>query len=131
MAFIPTEGKWIKIIESYTDFSTAGATSEIEIFTLPIKGVIHACQIYAPTLFSGGTITSYTISVGIAGNAVKYGIAASVFTGATLPAINVLTGAESMTATTSIKATATATVGLLNAAIAGAVEIYLYISIMN
>lgn len=127
-AYDPTVPRWIKITKTYTDFSTAGLTNEISIYTLPAKGIIHACQIFPSTVFSGGTIASYTISVGISGNATKYGVAANVFTGATLSTINALIGIESMSGTTSIKATAISTVGLLNAASAGSVDIYLLIS---
>jgi hypothetical protein len=129
MAYLATQ-QWIKITKTFSDFATAGASNEISIYTLPIKGIIHACQIFATTVFSGGVIATYTVSVGISGNAVKYGIATNVFTGAGLSAINVLSGIESMSGTTSIKATATSTVGLLNAATQGSIDIYLLVSIL-
>lgn len=125
---VSTSPKWIKITKVYSDFSTAGLTNDIEIYSLPAKGVIHAVQIYAPTLFSGGTIATYTLSVGINGNLVKYNAAANVFTGATLPAVTATTGVESMGSVTSIRAAAISTVGLLSAATAGAVSFYLLVS---
>jgi len=127
MAYLATP-QWVKITKTFADFSTAGATNEITIYTLGAKQAIDQCLIYPTTVFSGGTIASYTISVGISGTAAKYGIAANVFTGASLSAINILAGVESMSGTTSIKATAISTVGLLNATTQGSVDIYLRIA---
>lgn len=123
-----TVPRWIKITKNFTDFSTAGLTNDIEIYSLPAKGVIHAVQVYAPILFSGGTIATYTLSVGVAGNLIKYQAAANVFTGAGLPAVTATTGTESMSGVTSIRGAAVSTVGLLNTATAGSVEFYLLVS---
>lgn len=128
MAYLPQSARWIKITKAYTDFSLAGLTREIEVYVLPAKGIIHSVEVFPTTVFSGGTIAGYTVSVGISGNAVKYAIATNVFTGATLSAINVLPGIESMSGTTSIKATATSTVGNLDAATQGSVDIYILTS---
>ena len=128
MAYLPNMAQWIKVTKVYTDFATAGVTNDIEIYSLPAKSLIHSCQVVVNTAFSGGTISAYTISVGIGGNLVKYSAATNVFTGFTLTQPSVLAGIESLSGATSIRAAAISTIGLLNAASAGSVSVYLLIS---
>lgn len=123
-----TVARWVKITKTYADFAAAGLTNDIEIYSLPAKGVIHAVQINPTTTFSGGLISAYTLSVGIATNLVKYQAAAVVFTGATLPAVTATTGVESMLSATSIRGAAISITGLLNAATQGVVNFYLLVS---
>lgn len=119
---------WTKITKTFSNFSTAATTNTIELFVLPAKGVIHAIQINPSTTFSGGLIATYSISVGITGTLLKYAPAVTVFTGAVLPAISVIAGVESLTATTSIKVTAVSTVANLSAATQGSVDIWVLTS---
>lgn len=128
MAYTPNTAQWKKVTKVYTDFSTAGVTNNIEIYLLPVKGVIHAVLVSPTVAFAGGLIATYTISVGIAGTLAKYAPATNAFTGFTLPVISVITGIESLSGTTSIKASAISTVGNLSAATAGSVDFYLLIS---
>jgi hypothetical protein len=123
--------QWIKITKSYTDFSTASLTNTIDLVTLPNKSVIHNCIIKHSTRFLGGIIATYTISVGITGTLAKYAIAYDVnqVTGATVSGINSLIGYEFTGIT--LKATAISTVGLLNAATQGSVDIYVLVSILS
>jgi hypothetical protein len=130
LAYDTTVARWIKITKSYSDFATAGATNNIEIYSLPSKGVVHMVQINPSVPFSGGTIATYTISVGTSGVLAKYATATNVFTGSTLPAISVLPAIESVSGATSIRAAAISSVGLLNAATQGNVEIWLFVSIL-
>ena len=120
--------QWIKITKSYTDFATAGLTNTIDLLTLPNKSVIHNCIIKHSTRFLGGIIATYTLSVGITGTLAKYAIAFDVnqVTGAAVSGINSLVGFEF--ASNTISATAVSTVGLLNAATQGDVDIYLLVS---
>lgn len=128
MAYLPNAPSWVKITKTFSDFSSASVTNSITIYTLPAKAIIHAVQMIVTTAFSGGLIATYTISVGISGTNAKYAIATNSFTGAGLPAINVLPGIESSSGATSITATAISTVGNLNAAVAGSIDIYLLTS---
>jgi hypothetical protein len=131
MAYLPTiVPKWFKVTKTFADFSAAALVNSISINTLPIKGVIHNIQINPRIVFSGGLIATYTISVGILGTLAKYAIATNVFTGAALPAISVLPGVESVNSTASILATAISTVGNLDAATQGTVDIWLLLSIL-
>jgi hypothetical protein len=129
MSFSPNTATWQKIAtKAFTDFSTAGAAVNIASgYTLPAKCVVAGCMVIPTTAFSGGTIATYTISVGISGTIAKYAIATNVFTGFSLATPNILPGIESTSAGVSITLTATATVGLLNAATAGSVDIYLLV----
>lgn len=127
-SYTPNTPQWIKITKTFSDFSTASLTNSITVYSLPAKGVIHSVQVYANTVYSGGTIATYTISVGISGSNAKYAIAANVFTGATLAPINILSAVESMSGATNITATAISTVGLLSAATQGSVDIYILVS---
>jgi hypothetical protein len=127
-AYDPTVPKWIKITKTYSDFAAASVTNSPTIYTLPAKGVIHATQLIVTTTFSGGAIATYTLSIGIAGTAAKYNPATNMFTGATLPSISTISGIESSSGSTSITCTAISTIGLLNAATQGSVDIYLLVS---
>lgn len=125
MSFTPLPVQWIKVTKSYTDFSAASLTNTITIATLPVNSVITNSFMVVRTGFLGGTIATYTISLG-------YLTVASV-----MPAINsfaavgITTGTSSLSpglnliGTSPITATAVSTVGLLNAATQGSVDIYI------
>lgn len=123
---------WVKITKAYTDFDTSELTNDISIYTLPINGYIHDIKIIPTTAFSGGTIDTYTISVGIVGALAKYAVATDVFTGnATLTTVHTpLIGMESTSGTTDIRAQATSTVGNLDAATAGSVTFLILVSVV-
>lgn len=128
MAYQPFSSQWIKITKVYSDFSTAGLTNDISLYTLPAKGLIHSVQIVPTTAFSGGLISAYTLSVGIAGNLVKYSAAINGFTGFSLSQPSATTGIESTSVTTDIRIAAISVTGLLNTATAGSVDVYLLVS---
>ena len=128
MSYDPSDLKWVKITKTFSDFSTASVTNAITIYSLSSKQLIHSTQIVVTTTFSGGTIATYTISIGTGGNATKYSAATNVFTGASLPAISTSAGLESTSGATNILATAISTIGNLSAATQGSVDIYLLIS---
>lgn len=119
---------WTCVTKTSADFATASLTNNIQAFTLPAGGIIHAVQVIPITTFSGGAILTYTISVGTTGTPTKYSTATNVFTGATLPAPQASMGIENISASTNIVARATSTVGLLNAATQGSVKICALIS---
>lgn len=131
MAYIPTAvPTWIKITKTFADFSAAALTNAITIYSLAAGGVIHAVMLNPRIVFSGGLIASYTISIGVSGTPAKFAVATNTFTGAPLPAISVLPAVQSLSGTTNILATAIATVGNLNAATQGTVDIWLLVSIL-
>ncbi len=131
-SYIPTQSvaHWVKITKFYTDFATAGATNAITVYTLPAKTSILGSQAYVQVPFAGGTIATYTISVETDG-AIPIHQAVNAFTGNTFSgSVTPIQLVGSMTGNTTITATGVSTVGLLNAATAGTVEIYLLISEM-
>lgn len=125
-AAVPT---WVKVTKDYSDLATAAPTNTITLTTLPAGGVVHAVKIKHSTAFSGGSITSYTVEVGITGDTDKYALAYDVFqaTGAATYQLSAVLGGESHTATTDLKLTATASHDL-DTATDGAVDIWLLLS---
>lgn len=123
---------WTKYTKAYTDLATAGLTNDIELFQLDAKQMIHQVVIKQSTPFAGGLIATYTLSVGIVGNLVKYGAAFDVkqAAGATVFGANILQGVENFSTATSIRLAGISIVGLLNAATAGAVDVWVLKSLL-
>lgn len=130
-AYDPTTARWIKITKAYTDFATAALTNDIEIFSLPAKGVLHSAIIKHNTAFGGGSIASYSLSVGRTGS-LDIWINGSSVTGA--PSNTVFYVSETFPtpinfgSVTSIRSQAISVGGNLNTATAGSVDYYLLIS---
>lgn len=120
---------WIKYTVGFAALSTAGLTNNIELFSLPAKVVIHAVIVNPTEAFTGGLISAYTLSVGIAGSLTKYCTAVSVFAAAP-QAPQQFMGMESVSGATSIKVAAVAVTGLLNTASAGSADIYVMTSVL-
>lgn len=127
---------WTKYTKTFSDFSTAAAINDIELFSLPAKTVIEALVIKSTTAFTGGTISSYGVSVGIAGTLDKYskqdGAGSTWEVGNVVSNTNfAVTGAEggfydaeNFGSATSIRIRATTVGGNLNTAAAGSVDVY-------
>jgi hypothetical protein len=133
VGFVPDRvGRWFKFTKTFGDFSTAGLTNDIEVLSLPVRGVITKVVLKHTTAFSGGAIASYTVSVGITGNFIKYAAAFDVFqaTGNTVFGFNNLQNMENFGAAVSIRAQATATGANLDQAAAGSVDIYVHYSVL-
>lgn len=60
--------RWIEITKTFADFSVAATTNDIQIFSLPAGGVVHAAATIHTVAFSGGGIISYNITVGRTGS---------------------------------------------------------------
>lgn len=127
LASMPTVAHWIKITKAYTDFSTAGLSNTITITTLPARSVVNSTVVNPTVAFTGGLIAGYTVSVGIA-TTVDLMPASSIFTTVTNPIASNLASAGTIGSTQAVTATATSVTGLLNAATAGSVDIYLLVS---
>ena len=122
--------RWFKFTKTFTTLSAAATTNDIELFSLPAGGVVHAVKIKHSAAFTGGAISAYTVSVGIAGNLVKYSAAQNVFQapGNTVFLLTATTGTENHGAATSIRLAATSTGANLNAATAGSVDVWVLLS---
>ncbi len=73
---------WFKFTKTFSDFSAAKLTDSIELFTLEDGCLSHAVSVDLVTAFSGGSISAYSLSVGISGDATKYINAFNGMTGA-------------------------------------------------
>lgn len=122
-----------KVTLTYLDFAAAAFTNTIDTgFTLPAAGRIHEMTMQPITAFSGGAIASYSIKIGKGGDLDKYLFDQSVFTGVSTPlAVQLSNVIESLSGTTSVKATATSTGAFLNAATAGEIDLFIYWSVIN
>jgi hypothetical protein len=122
---------WVKITKTFTDFSAAALTSSINGYVLPAGGILHAVKVKHSASFTGGSISAYTVSVGISGNETKYAPVFDVFqaTSATAYLLGSTLGGESHTATTNIVFQATSTGGNLDQASQGSVDIWLLVSV--
>lgn len=125
--------QWIRITKSYTDFSAAATSSFDIIYSLPAGKVLHAAIFKHSTSFSGGSIASYTLSLGLVGNATAFIPPFDVLQTAAgnviaKPSAAIVPAPYNMGGTTGITMTATSTGANLSAATQGSVDIYLLIS---
>ena len=123
---------WTKYTFSHTALQTAATTNDIQLFLLPIKGMIQQIVIKHSTPFTGTGFSAYTLSVGISTNFTKYAAAFNVFqaTSDTARSITQADDIESFSGTTSIRLRATSTGGNLNASTAGSVDIWVLSSVL-
>lgn len=130
-----TTSYWTKYTVLYSALATAGVTNNIELFSLPAKTVVEKVIIKTSIAFLGGLIATYTLSVGIAGTLAKYIAAFDVnqAVGATVfgfSAATVASTPENFSSATSVKVAAISTVGNLDAATQGSVDIYVLTSLL-
>lgn len=122
---------WEKFTKSYADFVSAGYSNTITLFTLPAGGVIHGVKIKHSTAFSGGSITGYTLVVGVDGALAKY---ASPFDVRQSPGDDIFEMAlgffsESHANATLVRVTATSVGDTLNMGTQGVVDIWVLKSV--
>lgn len=124
---------WKKYTVTHTALQAAALTNDIELLSLPAKGVIHGVVISHTTAFAGTGITTYTVSVGISGNLTKYAAAFDVFqaTGDSVGQTTNVMDFENKTSATSIRIAATSTGANLNQSTTGSVDIWVLWSILT
>jgi hypothetical protein len=126
---------WTKITASapllYSAFAAAALSNTVPLFVLPAAGIIHGIKIKHSTAFSGPGITGYTLSVGDAAFVDDIASAFNVLqaVSATAYQLSATLQGESHGAPTTINVTATSTGANLNAATAGAVDIWALTSV--
>lgn len=123
-----------KITKTFTDFSAAGLTSPAidSGFTLPAGGLIHDIQINPTIIFSGGSISGYSISIGIVGNNTKWITTKSIGAGSSpTKTVTSASSLHSMSASVSVVLTALSVGANLNTATAGQVDIWIYYSVLS
>lgn len=117
---------WEKVTVTYAQLAAAALTNSITLLELPAGGIIHAVKIKHSVAFTGGAISAYSVSVGIAGNTAKYASLFDVFQAAddeSYQITDVLAGEDHDTAV-NILVTALAVGANLSAAGAGSVDIW-------
>ncbi len=130
MTYIPLPEsilKWVKITKDYIDFATAGLTNTISIYTPADNETIHAVILNNSAAFTGGLIATYTISVGYGAAHTMLLLDASVFTVPVNASVSNFSPLYILQSSADVNATAISTVGNLNAATNGSVDIYLLV----
>ena len=70
----PTKAaKWVLFTVAESAIRAAATTEDIELFSLPARGVIHKVVLKHTASFTGGGLTAFTLSVGIVGTLVLFG----------------------------------------------------------
>lgn len=122
---------WVKLTVTYQDLAAAALTNDISIYSLPGKGIIQDCKVFPTTTFSGGSISSYNITIGTVAihNAIHTNM--SVFTASTGDLgvyVAGTTGVPSLSAATDIRLYATAVGDNLDQADQGSMDIYMLVA---
>lgn len=120
---------WRKVVVKYSDFEAANTTDTVTLYTTRKFESIERIVMRRDVDFSGGSLTTYTISVGKSGAATKYQAAVDVFTGVSNGDTNsiVTTGPGVEASATAIIATATGSHNL-STATAGQVTFFILVS---
>lgn len=118
--------QWTKYDLDYTDFSIGALQNDVLLFALGAKEFIHEIVISHDTSFTGGAISAYTVSIGVAGNLDKLASDFDVFqaSGADVAQISTCNEFLSKTSSTNIRIRATSVGANLSAATQGAVSIW-------
>ena len=124
-------GGWRKVVVKYSQFDAADTTDTVTLYTTKRFETIERIVMRRDVDFSGGSLTTYTISVGKAGAVTKYQAAIDVFTGVSNGDTNsiVTTGPGVEPSATAIIATATGSHNL-STATAGQVTFFILVSEM-
>lgn len=122
---------WINIPLTFTQLSAASTTGTATVYTATANQTIHAANMSVTTPFTGGSISAYTVSLGIGGATTRYMTAKDVFTAAAVfDGAAIAPNLLSVSTTTAVIATATSTSANTNAATAGAATVWLLVSDM-
>jgi hypothetical protein len=122
---------WREYTVSHTALQTAAMANDIELFSLPAAGIIHAVKTKHSVQFAGTGITDYKLSVGIVGTLAKYSAAWDVDTAVagTNFQLSSTVGSEDHGAATSIRLAATTTGANLDQSTAGTVTVWVLVSL--
>lgn len=123
--------QWFKVQITHTQLQAAALTNNIELYSLPLGGVIHAVHLKQSTAFAGTSITAYNVSVGLTSFAERYASLYNVFAAvaATTKQISNVVDSPDNGSATSIKLFAVSVGANLNASTAGVLEVGLLLSL--
>ena len=128
--FGPAIAQWVSVTVDHAQFAAAALTDNFEIYSLPAGYAIHGAVLYHTTSFTGGSVSAFTVSLGVTGNATRFTSAFDVFqatagdTGLTSPGLWL----ENYLAATSVKAFATSVGGNVNTTTQGTLVVKLLVS---
>ena len=71
--------EWEDFTIDFSDFTAVAGSETIVLFALPFENILHGIEIKHSTAFTGGTITAYTIEVGIVGDTERLASAFDIF----------------------------------------------------
>lgn len=119
-------GGWAKFTVAFGALSFAGLTNSVTLFSLPSLGFVERVVIHHTTSFTGGSISAYTVSIGVTGDLSKYASAFDVFqaTGSNIGEASNRPNMEDFASPTNILITATSTGDNLSSATQGSVDVY-------
>ena len=126
-------GNWQKFTVAHTALQTAGTTNDLELFSALTNASIERIVIKHSTAFSGGAISAYTISVGIATDLGRYATAFDVFQtiGDDVKQASLVINVESFSGVSSIRISAVSTSADLDQSVAGSVDIWVKKSVIE
>jgi hypothetical protein len=122
---------WVKATRTHLDFQAASMAHDIELFSLPAGGVIHAVKLKHSVAFAGTGISDYDISIGIAGDLDKYAPAFDVDNapGDSNFSLSSILGSENHAAPTSIRIEADSAGANLDQSTAGSIDCWVLVSV--
>ncbi len=110
----------------------AGASPQsISLFTPPAKSLVYRVFTKHSVAFAGGALSGLTVKVGVVGNTAAYSPAFDIFQAVAANTFQIasIVAIDSWTAPAAVVATFTSTGANPNAATAGSVDIYVWISV--
>ena len=118
--------RWRKFTFTDSSFSAAATTFGVIAFQLATAEGVDKVIVKHNTAFTGGTLTLYSVEVGIAGDANRLAGAFDIFQApaGTYSQITNITDVPDFSSTTDVTVTATSTGGNLDQASAGSVDVY-------
>lgn len=116
---------WTKVTKAHTAFQVASTTTDIEIFSAIAGEKITDVIMDATAGMTGGSIATYTMSIGLTGDLAKYASAFSVFGISATPDHTLNNDFPDWAGVSSIRAAAIATGANLDQSLAGSVDFYI------
>jgi len=113
-----------KFTVSHTAFQTAANVNDVELFSLPAKGMVMGFILIVGTSFSGGNISDYVVRIGVGGDTDKFVFDFDVTQAADSKKEVQMFLVENVSAATSIRIEAESTGDTLDATTQGEVEVH-------
>jgi hypothetical protein len=128
-------GQWTKYTVTYSDLSAAALTNDIELFSLLAKEIPEVMIIKHSVSFQdsgGGSISAFSVSLGVTGDLTKMASAFDVYqaAGATVFQVSEYATPENFSSATSIRIAATSVGANLDQADQGSLDVWVKTSLL-